>query len=246
MKNWHSEKFIINDTNVNFDMIVPIYEMFNFVNIATFNHSKLINLDHDSMQKNSNAFWVVTKMKFVVNSDLKSSDKAKVTTWTHPIGMLRAMRDSIIKVGNSVKAKATAEWCCLDYDTRRLRKLSTIAYPELDMEITKSNNLVFHNVKENVEKKNFVYSRVVRSTDTDVNNHTNNLKYHFMALDCFTVQELRSFKIKEYEINFVNESKEGEIIDIFKKKIGKNYYIEGRVLDKTIFKVFIKTKKREN
>ena len=244
MKNWHNERLLINDTNVDFTSRVPISELMKLFQIATFNHSQKMGLDHDSMQKYSNAFWVVTKMKLVLNKEISSQEKISVTTWTHPIGAVRAVRDCVIKSGNVLKVKGTAEWCCLDYETRNLRKLTTIVYPDLEMEKTQTLNLTFSNLKAEVEGKDKVYSRVVRSTDVDLNNHTNNMKYNIMALDAFSVEELKSFKMKEYEIYFVNESYENDLIDIYKKKIKNYYYIEGKILDKTNFRVVIKFKKK--
>lgn len=246
MKNWHSEKITINDTNINHNNVVPITELMKFIQLTTFNHANKLNLDHATMQEKSNAFWVVTKMKLVLNGDIKTGDKICVTTWTHELGMVRALRDCVIKLKNSIKVKATAEWCCLDFETKRIRKMNTIQYPNLEMEKTNNLNTVFTNMRENVDNKNFVYSRTIRSTDIDINHHTNNMKYNEMVLDAFSVEELSNINIKEYEIYFVNQSYETNVIDIYKKKIKNHYYIEGRIDDTTIFKSVIKfTKKKE-
>ena len=244
MKNWHNERLLINDTNVDFTSQVSVSELMKLFQIATFNHSQEMGLDHDSMQKNSNAFWVVTKMKLILNKGIYSQEKISVTTWTHPLGSVRAIRDCVIKSGNSIKVKGTAEWCCLDYETRRLRKLNSIVYPDLEMERTKTLNVSFVNLKEELTEKDKVYTKVVRSTDIDLNNHTNNMKYNIMALDAFRVEELKNLNIKEYEIHFVNESYENDVIDVYKKKIKNYYYIEGKSADKTIFRVVIKFKKK--
>ncbi|MBQ9795687.1 MAG: hypothetical protein IJW36_01820 [Clostridia bacterium] len=243
MKNWHTEKFVINDTNVDFNQNVSITELIKFFQIATFNHSNKIGLDHKSMQEKSNAFWVITKLKLVLNHEIIVEDKLAVTTWTHELGGVRALRDCVMKIGRSIKVKATSEWCCLDFNTRRLRKMETIVYPNLEMEKTNNLQTIFTNMREAVGDKDFVYSKIVRSTDIDLNNHTNNLKYNLMALDAFSVDELKDINIKEYEIYFVNESYENDKIDIFKKRIKNYYYIEGKIQDKTIFKVVIKFKK---
>ena len=240
MKNWHTEKFTINDTNINFNSTVPITELIKMFQIATFNHSQNIELDHKSMETKSGAFWVVTKMKLCVKDNIYSQDKVSVTTWTHEIGSVRALRDCVFKCGNKVKVKGVAEWCCLDFRTRKLRKLNTIVYPDLEMEKTKNNNLVFSNLKEDVGENHKVYSKTIQSTDIDLNNHTNNMIYNYMALNAFSCEELKSFSIKEYEIYFVNESYEGDVIDIYKKKLKNVYYIEGKIQDKTIFKSVIK------
>ena len=105
---------------------------------------------------------------------------------------------------------------------------------------TNSNNLKFTNPRIEVCEKDFVYSRTIRATDIDVNNHTNNLKYTNIAMDAFSVKELKNKFIKEYEIYFINQSYEGDEINIYKKKVGNLFYIEGKVQEKTIFKVVLK------
>lgn len=247
MKNWLTTKLTIDETNVDFTLSVPITELIKFFEVATFKHSNLMGLDHVSMEKHSNAFWVVSKMKVIPKNKIVNDEKITITTWTHELGTVRALRDCVIKSGNTVKAKFTAEWCCLDWDTRHIRKMSTINYPQLEMEKTNYLNTVFTNMRENVDKSNYIYTREIRSTDIDVNNHTNNLKYNYIAIDAFTVDELKSVDIKEYEIYFVNESHQGDKIDVYKKKVKNYYYIEGKILDKTIFKVVIKfAKKKES
>ncbi|MBR4998287.1 MAG: hypothetical protein IKY10_00250 [Clostridia bacterium] len=246
MKNWHTEKFETNDTDVGFDGTVAITELIKFFQIATFKHSHEMGLDHKSMVEISNAFWVITKMKLILKNRMVVKEKVSATTWTHELGAVRAVRDCVIKSGNSIKAKATSEWCCLDFETRKLRKLNSIHYPELKMEKVNNLQTKFANTKEDVDAKNFVYSKIVRASDIDLNNHTNNLKYNFMALDAFSIEELKALDIKEYEIYFVNESYEGDKIDVFKKKVKNYYYIEGKVEDKTIFRVIIKAKKKRD
>jgi len=243
MKNWHTEKIEINDTNKNFKGRVGVDELIKFFQITTFNHSQEMGLDHESMIKNSNAFWVVTKMKLVLNKPIDCQNRISATTWTHELGGVRAIRDCVIKHKNSLIAKGSAEWCCLDIDTRRIRKLTSIQYPELAME--KTNNLNIKFTSENIEfgQKDYVYSKIVRATDIDLNNHTNNMKYNLIALDAFTVDELNSFEIKEYEIHFVNESYEGDEIKVFKKKLKNNYYVLGKVDEKIVFRTYFKIKK---
>lgn len=244
MKNWHSEKLLINDTNTDFTSTVSVSELMKMFEIATFNHSNEIGLDHETMEKKSQAFWVVTKMKVALQNPIVIGDKINVTTWTRELGSARALRDCVIKSKNTVKAKFLAEWCCLDFETRMLRRLNSICYPDLEMEKTKYLNLSFSNLKETVCEKDFVYTRTIRSSDIDINMHTNNLKYNQIAFDAFTVSELKNINIKEYEIYFVNESHEGDTIDVFKKKVRNYYYIEGRIGEKIIFKSVIKFKKK--
>ncbi len=244
MKNMYKEKLVVDDTSINFNMSVPITEIMRMLEIATFNHADMIGLDHDNMIKTSNAFWIVSKIKVLLNGELKTGDKVTVKTWTYEPGMIRFDRACELKVGSFIKAKSIAEWCCLDYETRKIRKGSTINFPKLEMVETKKIQTNYTNMRLEVDQADYVYTKTIRATDIDVNNHTNNLKYNFMALDSFTVDELKSFSIKEYEIYFVNESHEGDKIDIYRKQEKSYFYIEGKCADKTIFRVVIKFKKK--
>ncbi len=245
MKNYYLEKKTIDDTSLDYEFKVPLTEIMRLIETTIFNHSGNIGLDHKTMRENSNAFWVVTKIKLQFKSNIKSGDKINISTWTHPLGQVRACRDMMIKSGNTIKVKGSSEWCCLDINTRRLMKLSNIVYPDLDMVCNDKTGLEFTNMRLNVEKDDYIYTRTIRSTDIDINNHTNNLKYNFMAMDAFSVEELRNMDIKEYEIYFVNECHEGDNVDIYRKRDKDYYYIEGKILDKTIFKSVIKFKKKK-
>ncbi len=245
MDNLYTEKFTLNDTDFDFNMNVPVYELMRFLQIATFNHSDNAGLDHESMLKNSNAFWIVTKMKMTISDDFNQGEKIKVTTWTNPPTMLRVDRHIIIKSSRKTKVRATSEWCCLDATTRKPRKLSSINYPDFDKNLETSKTKPFTNLKLDVDQSDYCYTKTIRYSDIDVNIHTNNLKYNIMAMDCFTVDELLDKRLKEYEIYFVNESREGDNIDIYKKKHAGYYYIEGKVKDKTIFRSVLKFAKKK-
>ena len=213
---------------------------------ATFNHSHQMGLDHEDMIDKSNAFWIVNKIKLsIVHPDIKGYDTIKVSTWTHTPGLVRFNRDNDIKIANRVMVRAISEWCCLDATTRRPRKSSSIYYPDVDMVKTKKSNLEYSNLRLELSECDYIYTHIVRSTDLDVNNHTNNLRYNYIALNTFRADELCALDIKEYEIHFVSESYEGDNIRVYRKKQRNLHYIEGRVEDKSIFRVVIKSRSQD-
>lgn len=244
MKNLHLEKYITNDVEIDVNEKVSTVDILKLLQRVTFTHSKILGLDHQTMIDRDNAFWVITKMKYVLRNPIDADQKLTLKTWTHAPQAVRFVRDLQIKSKNKVMVSGRSEWCCLDYKTRTLRRSSSIKYPELDMVETKENNITFTNLKVDVDKKDFVYTRTIMPTDIDVNLHTNNLKYNIMALDALSLEDLQNKKIKEYEIYFVNESRINEKINIFKKKVRGLTYIEGKREDTTIFRVIVKFAKK--
>lgn len=240
MKNLHSEKYITNDTELDVNEKISTFEILKLMQKVTFAHSQTLGLDHQTIINRDSAFWVITKMKFILNHPISANQKITLKTWTHVPQAVRFLRDIQIKDKNKLMIKGRSEWCCLDYKTRTLRRANSIQYPDLEMVETKSNNINFSNLKLDVNEKDYVYTRTIMPTDIDVNLHTNNLKYTNIALDALTFDELRDYLIKEYEIYFVNETKLGDKIDVYKKKIKNLHYIEGRCVDKIVFRVIIK------
>lgn len=245
MKNSYSEKVEIKDVDIDYDLKVSIPVIMRLLQQTTFTHADSMGLDHTNMIKTSNAFWIVSKIKIAIVNNMVQFDKVNIKTWTDKPGILRFNRNSTIKKGNKLMVKGVSEWCCLDWETRKPRKASSVYYPDLEMTDTKQLNLPFTNMKLDVTDKDFVYSRKIYSTDIDVNNHTNNLRYNYFAFDAFSVSELKSIDITEYEVYFVNECKENDELKIYKVKNKNYYYIEGKIEDKTIFRSVIKFKPRK-
>lgn len=244
MKNLYKEKFILDDTYLDFTNNVYIHDIVRIIERVAFNHANLIGLDHATMEKRDNAFWVVTKMKLKFLSPVKVGEKLTLATWTHAPELVRFKRDGYIKAGNKVKVKSTTEWCCLDMANHRIRKANTIGYPNLEMVCNQDVKADYTYLKADMTEKDFVYTYTVRSTDIDVNQHTNNTKYNYMAENAFSVSEYSALNISEWEVYFVNESHEGDNIKIYKRKIKNCYLIEGKLADKTIFRAVAKIKRK--
>ena len=244
MQNLYSEKYTTNDVELDVNEKLSVTEILKLMQRTTFSHSQLIGLDHQTMIDRDNAFWVITKMKVVCNNSIGANQKLTLKTWTRKPQAVRFLRDLQIKQKNKILVKGVSEWCCLDYKTRTLRRSNSIKYPDLQMVETNENNLTFTNLKVNVTKKDFVYTKTIMPTDIDVNLHTNNLKYNVIALDALPLNDLQNKTIKEYEVYFVNESNLGNKIDVYKKQVKNLTYIEGKREDTTIFKVVIKFNKK--
>ena len=243
MKNSYIEKYTTNDVEVDINEQLSTVDILKLLQRVTFSHSSLIGLDHKTMIKRDNAFWVITKMKYVCRHPISANQKLTLKTWTRQPQSVRFLRDLQIKDKNKILVSGISEWCCLDFLSRTLRRSNSIKYPDLEMVETKNNNLTFTNLKLDVDKNNYVYTKTIMASDIDVNLHTNNLKYTSIALDAFSLDELQNKVVKEYEIYFVNETKIGDKIDIYKKKVKNLYYVEGKKENQTVFRVVLKFSK---
>lgn len=241
MKNSHTEKYLTGDLDLDINQNVSCLNILKLFLRVAFSHSHAIQLDHNTMQKRDNAFWVLTKMKYVLLHPIGVDQKINLKTWASKPQAVRFVREFKIKNKKQICVQGLSEWCCLDSSTRTIRKSSTIKYPNLKMKEKHTNDLSFSNLKLDVDKTNYVYTKIVKSTDIDVNLHTNNLQYSVMALNSLTLEELNK-QITEYEIYFAHETQIGDKIDIFKVVKDNTIYIVGETNDKTIFRTVIKCK----
>lgn len=77
-----------------------------------------------------------------------------------------------------------------------------------------------------------VYKRVIGISDIDVNGHLNNSKYVDFIVDCFSIEQYRSCRVKSIQVNYVQEALPGDTISFFRDASALAeaglIYIEGR------------------
>ena len=171
----------------------------------TSEHCDKLKIDRWSLLENSGAFWVTTKVKVQINKMPELNDLVSVETWTLDCGKVKFERDCAIRNNKETLVNFKTEWVALDEKTKRIRPAKSICYPK-NMKNRKKRaiNSDFSNFNYEICEKDYCYSRIIFSSDIDVNNHVNNCFYTRFVLDCFSTEELNA-GISEYEIHFINQ-----------------------------------------
>ena len=213
-----------------------------FQTITTF-HSQEMGVDGPSMLKNSNAFWVLSKLKLQINELPLMGDEITANTFPTTVSSIKFMRDYLITKSGKSLILGTSEWCTLDATTGRLRKSSSVCYP-FDMEHVEygSGCTEFSKQKTTVEQKDYIYAHTVGYTDIDTNKHANNVSYVRMVLNAFSPEELCSSDVSEFEIYYLAQVYYGQQVQVYKVKTDYGYYIEGQNAEKPVFACVIKLK----
>ena len=112
---------------------------------------------------------------------------------------------------------AKQEICPIDIDTRKIRKIDTIEYPK-DMETMPAfDTEPYSRLKDDFTEDEFVYDYKIYSPDIDFSRHTNNASYVRFIANVPTCDFLDKNQITDFEIHYINESVEGQILRIYKK-----------------------------
>ncbi|MBE6797649.1 MAG: hypothetical protein E7531_04860 [Ruminococcaceae bacterium] len=207
--------------------------------------STVYGYDRDTFLKNNNAFWVVSKIRMSFKKAVRFSDEILLKTWPLKPGMLIMPRDyEFINEKGEVALAATSEWCVLDMDTHRPRRVTSTTIDTSDDYLSNRTDAgEFSRLKETAVENDWVYDRVIRSGDIDENLHTNNCVYTRIVMDCFDVDFLLQNTVKSFEIHFINETREGDVLKLYCKKTDDAYYVEAKSDNKTVIKALIEFEK---
>ena len=72
------------------------------------------------------------------------------------------------------------------------------------------------------DEGNLAYIQKVRSQDIDFSNHVNNTVYVHYIMNTFSNEFLDKIDITDVEMHYIAESKEGQVLKIYKKELENN------------------------
>ena len=241
MNNTYQTEIKINSSMVDVNNKLRFDSILNIFQDLSTAHATEMGMGFHTLKENSNAFWVLSKIRFTLNNSVYQTEQATIKTWPLTPSAYRFIRDFKI-TSLSGEVLGSSEWCILDWTTNRLRNFSTVKYPEGFNHLSdRSGAGDFLRVNETVNDSDYNHTHKALFTDIDCNGHVNNVAYAKMALNTFTPEEFENHNFKEFEIHFISQSYYGNEIKIYKKGVEKGVYVEGKLNDKTIFKTtFIK------
>ena len=172
-----------------------------------------------------NAFWVFTKTKLRFYA--RPAWRQHVTARTFPVSNagLRTEIDTVIAdMDGKMLVTAKQEACVLDIDTRRPVKLESVRYPVTDFPQAQFSDH-FERLDKDFTEEDKAFDEIIRSQHIDMSRHMNNIEYIKLALNAFTDDFLRTHDVESLEVHFTGESREGQILSVYKKD---EYAVDGR------------------
>lgn len=207
-----NQPYDINTLLVNSQKKLSLFGILNLFQDTAWIHATHLDHGYEEMIRYNTA-WVLTRQKVVMNHWPVWGSKVILKTWVRPISGIIAVRDFEIWCDDKILGKCTTQWLILDLSTRKpAAKNLTLAenFTRKDLPETLEASKII--LKDQLIKLSEFH---VRNSDLDLNGHVNNTKYAQWVLDSVTEEKHREFILKEYEINFIAETKLGDTISIF-------------------------------
>lgn len=243
MNNYLENKIEIQSQDVDYNLKLSIPGLMSIFQEAVSKQSAMMKIDYCAMKEQSNAFWVLSKFKIEVESEMPTwREIVNVATWPRKPELVKCYRDYLLKDNDGkIIVRATSRWCVLDMETLRIRRISGTCFPsEFEFYEEVALEPDFEKVETELDESCYVFTKEILYSDLDMNKHTNNVVYDVLSVDALSLDEFDSRKIKTFDIEFINQSYYKDKIKIYRKKIDEDKVIVlGKKDGQEIFKTII-------
>ena len=244
MKNEYKNEYKVGYTSVDRNLNLSLVGCATIIQDMVTELFEHLETDNIKIKDENNAVWVLTKLKIHFEKYPIWKQKVQATSFITSKSKIRVQNNTKVEdeIGN-VLFIAKQESCPIDLTTRKVRKIETIRFP-LDLEIKKPIlEEDFEKLNNNFEQENIVGKREVYYNDTDYSKHTNNVSYVRFIMNMINSEIFENNMITDFEINYINESKEGQILDIYRKDYENKIDFVIRFEENELVRARIKLKK---
>ena len=188
-----------------------------------------------SLVRSYNLAWVLNKIKINFFRPIKIGEEITFYTWPLAPKHFTADRDykAVDKEGNVVFV-GTSVWNLIDLTKRSLTSTEIVKDIQVDYKTDRAiENASYSRFRLSPD---FVlnYSKTIRISEIDINNHVNNTNYYSYSQDVLSSQEYDK-GIKELEIKFNQELHLGDTLQIYSFKQNNILQVIGKKDDKDVF-----------
>jgi len=240
MKNYLEYNFTTRFDDVGATRTMMPHNVVETFQLCSNNHSDILGVGVEDIRKSCNGKWVVLKAKFEFDRFPAINENLTVCTWPLQTRLLFP-RCFELKQDNTSLVRGRMEYGVLSDETNRLVLPKYVGDLGVN-EFLPSNmsNDSYTNATCEFNDNDLVYTKTIRLSELDYNQHGNNIAYIKMATDCFSFDEYSKLNIKVLEMYYINQCFEGDQIHLYKKYVDNKCIIEGKTDNKSIFRaVFI-------
>lgn len=219
----------IKGTDFNEDGNIKLSSLLFFFQEAATQHADVIGIGMDALLE-KNIIWVLTKMKVRITGKLTAGSGYYVMTYPRAVKSRFCPRDYYLyNSDDQLVAVGSGMWSLVDWTTRKV-----IRATDVDFGGTFREDEAFPEGFEKVRmtEPEQVSEYTVRAEDIDANMHTNNCRY----ADMMNMAAADVSEVKEFVIQFSKETKEGDVIKLFRETADDAQLVGGKLADgQTVF-----------
>lgn len=207
------DNYTVHSYHADYTRRLTIPSVFNFLQEGAWNHAARNGFGWQQLM-DKGQIWALSLMKVKVERLPDWNEKVQLLTWSKGGKGLYAYRDfELFDAAEQKLVSASSAWLILDAKTRRPQRTDNFdkefpSYPSrsaMDDELLRDSNQIKPECSSYFD---------VCTSDIDMNVHVNNVCYVRWALDAFSVDFLQKNAIKEINVSFLAEAKEGDRVGV--------------------------------
>ena len=216
MKNYYEKDLLVSSSFADRLCVMNIYQTNLMVQDAMTEFFEQYGCDAVRLSKSHRAVWAVARTKVRYDRAPFWMDRVRVRVWPVKLTPVAVHLNVQIETPDGEPLiRCRQELCAIDVADHSLRRVDSTPFP-LDMGVSDPVLPVpCRRMKLDLGEEKRAFSHLIRTTDTDMNGHMNNAAYVRLICDCLPSSFWDEKQIREFDIQYVNESVEREVLDVF-------------------------------
>jgi acyl-ACP thioesterase len=221
----HRQTFTIRSYDVDFRRQLRPDVLCSYFQEVASEHALRLGVGYRQLEEQG-MFWVLSRLLLKVEKMPVWHEEITIETWAKGTDRLFALRDFRVRnAAGEVLCTATSYWLILHTDSRRPVR------PEPFFSRLKHQEDAVEDVADKLDeakREAELYRLQVQYADLDHNRHVNNLRYIAWMFNCFDLAFYEQYQLREMQINFLSEVREGAELSICRKlKADQRFLISG-------------------
>lgn len=192
---------------------LSLYSMFNYLQDIASDHAEELGYGRYDLLKHS-SIWVLSRIYAEIHCLPAWGEDIYLETWPNGTDKLFALRNyEVTRKNGEMIARAVSSWLILDMKTRRIQRPDLFfggrEFPFEPFPVRNAGKL-----ETNVEQEPVNHCLRIKTSDLDINLHTNNAVYLKWITDHYDPQYIMNHDPQSVEINYLAESRHDEEIEI--------------------------------
>jgi acyl-ACP thioesterase len=199
------------------------HALFNYLQDIASDHAVRLRFGKDDLMK-ENRFWVLSRITAEISYWPGWDESLTVRTWPRGTDGLFAIRDFKVTTSEGrIIASASSSWLVVDRTTRRVQRPDTLL-SKYNFETPAESSLGKNAEKipgiEGTEERSDPFA--VKTSELDVNLHTNNVMYIKWAMDAFPMDFRMENLPARITVNYLAESRRDDQVVVITIKDKNN------------------------
>ena len=166
---------------------------------------------------------------------IRLGEAVRMVTWPTPPSYVVFQREyQFLSQQGEPLVNASSRWCLIDMANGKLLQSKTIEGQDYSTYNTAKalDGVQWKIPAFDITEGELRFMMTVANSEYDHNMHVNNTRYADYCINCFSLDELSARALKRFQISYVKQCREGEVLRFYKKPLGDEVYLTQGVNEK--------------